>query len=168
MLIRADLPDDFARIDALHRAAFPGPLEARLVRLLRKAGRLTVSLVAEVDGEIAGHVAFSPVELAGSSVGLGLAPVAVLPIHQRQGIGRELIRAGLAACSAAGCGFVVVLGDPDYYGRFFGFTRAARWRLVDEYGGGDAFQALELQPDSIPEIGGVVRYSPEFSIFGGS
>ena len=168
MLIRNEQPGDIAGIDAVHRAAFPGPLEARLVRLLREAGHLQVSLVAEVNGDIAGHVAFSPVELAGSTSGWGLAPLAIHPGLQRKGIGRELIRAGLKACAAAGCGFVVVLGDPAYYGRFFGFTSAARWSLLDEYGGGEAFQALELQPGSIPAAGGLVRYGPEFSIFADS
>lgn len=165
MIIRAEKPADASDIEAVHRAAFPSPLEGRLVGLLRDAGRLRVSLVAEVEGDVVGHVAFSPVSVNNSECGWGLAPLAVVPPRQRQGIGRELVRAGLVVCAEAGCGFVVVLGDPDYYGRHFGFRSAALWHLFDEYGGGEAFQALELQPGTIPCTGGAVRYAPEFALF---
>jgi putative acetyltransferase len=149
----------------VHAASFPTPGEARLVDELRAAGRLLVSLVAEAHGEVVGHVAFSPVELQGASGGVGLAPLAVLPGFRRRGVGALLVREGLAHCRGSGRGFVVVLGDPGYYRRF-GFVPAARWRLCDEYGGGAAFQALELHPAAIPPSGGVLRYSPEFSRLG--
>lgn len=168
MLIRVEQVHDIPVINALHEAAFPGPLEARLVTQLREAGRLRLSLVAELEGVVVGHVAFSPVTLAGTTSGWGLAPVAVLPAKQRQGIGQALIRRALIYCAQANCDFLVVLGDPGYYARRFGFSPAARWNLTDEYGGGEAFQALELTPGSIPSAGGQVRYAPEFSIFAGS
>jgi len=161
--VRPEVPAD---IDAIHRvnaAAFRTDGEARLVDALRAAGKLTVSLVAESAGNIVGHVAFSPVALEGGMGGVGLGPVAVAPEFQRRGFGGQLIREGLVACRQKGCRFVVVLGDPDYYGRF-GFVAASRWRLRDEFGGGDAFMALELLPGRIPTGGGLVRYAPEFRL----
>src|SRR5687767_7703728 len=116
--IRPERAGDLAAIRAVHESAFPTALEARLVDALRDAGRLVVSLVAEEADRIVGHVAFSPVTVAGSSAGLGLAPVAVSPDCQRRGTGGRLVTGGLAAAGASGAGFVVVLGDPGYYGRF--------------------------------------------------
>jgi putative acetyltransferase len=74
----------------------------------------------------------------------------------------DLVRAALEASRNAMFDFVVLLGDPRYYARF-GFTGAFRWGLRDEYGGADAFQALELRPGAIPRDGGLVRYAPEFA-----
>lgn len=160
-MIRDERPGDVAAIFSVHAAAFGADAEARLVDLLRAAGRLTVSLVAESDGAVVGHVAFSPVTTT-AATGMGLAPVAVLPSHQRQGIADRMIRAGLDRCRELGAGFAVVLGDPAYYGRF-GFRPAARFGLTDEYGGGENFQALELRPGGLPVGAGLVRYAPEFA-----
>ncbi len=165
--IRPEQPADAAPIWRILEAAFPTAAEARLVESLRAGGHLWVSLVAEVDGEIVGHIAFSPVEIegvAGEEIGVGLAPVAVAPDSQYQGIGSRLIREGLAACERAGYGFVVVLGGPAYYQRF-GFTRADRRGLGNEYGADEAFMVLEVRNGSIPANGGVVRYGPEFAEF---
>jgi len=161
-IIRPERPEDFEAIDAVHAAGFPTPVEARLVRLLRQAGRLTTSLIAVVDGEVVGHVAFSPVSTASGAEGTGLAPVAVAPAHRRRGIAAQLIEAGLSASRAAGFGWAVVLGEPAYYTRF-GFSPASEFGLSDEYGGGDAFQALELIPGTHPMGAGLVRYAPEFA-----
>ena len=159
---RFETAADEAAIHAVHTASFPTRLEADLVDALRHAGRLMISLVAVEHGEVVGHVAFSPVTVAGTTDGVGLAPVAVLLNFRRRGIAARLIREGLAECTRRNHGFVVVLGDPRYYGRF-GFTPARGWGLHDEYGGGDAFQALELRPGAIPAAGGLVRYAPEFA-----
>jgi putative acetyltransferase len=164
-IIRAELPGDDAGIRRVLQAAFPTPAEAQLIDDLRRGGRLSISLVAEDGRDIVGHIAFSPVTIDGRAVGLGLGPLAVMPSSQRQGIGSALIRAGLEACRQTRTGFLVVLGDPVYYGRF-GFQSAVRWRLCDEFHGGEAFQALELRPDGIPADGGLVRYAPEFAVFG--
>ena len=170
MEIRPERPGDEAAIHAVVAEAFPTAAEADLVRTLRVAGRLTLSVVAELPGEVArdgtivGHVGFSPVTLAGSTAGIGLAPLAVSATHRRQGVGARLVRDGLARCERAGFGFVVVLGSPAYYARF-GFAPASRWNLSDEYGGGDAFQALELRARAIPAGAGLVRYAPEFASF---
>lgn len=160
--VQPEQPADADAIRVVHEASFPTAAEARLVDALRSAGRLCVSLIAVQDGMVVSHIAFSPVRVAGASDGLGLAPVAVLPGHQRRGIGSRLIREGLAVGERSGFGFVVVLGEPGYYGRF-GFAPAGRWGLRDEYGGGEAFQAVELRGGSIPVGAGLVQYAPEFA-----
>jgi len=161
--IRPERPADAAAIQSVHEASFPSPLEGKLVGLLRAAGRLTISLVGCVDGEVVGHVAFSPVT-AGDAIGLGLAPVGVLEPFRRQGIASRLVEAGLAAARGLPFGYAVVLGDPQFYSRF-GFRAAPAYGLADEYGGGDAFQVLALRPDGIPREAGTVRYAPEFGMF---
>ena len=164
-VVRLEQPGDVPAIDSIHAASFPTVAEARLVKLLREAGYLSVSLVAEADGTVVGHVAFSPVTAATGEVGIGLAPVAVLEPHRRQGIAAQLIEAGLGACRSAGFGWAVVLGEPAYYARF-GFRPASAFGLSDEYGGGPAFQALELVPGRLPSGAGLVRYAPEFTSLG--
>lgn len=159
--IRLEQPKDYRGIFQIHTACFPTKAEAQLVDLLRAAGRLTFSFVAEFAGQLAGHVAFSPVTAACGAVGMGLGPVGVLPTYRRQGIAAALIRAGLAACRSQGFTWCVVLGDPAYYRRF-GFRPASGFGLSDEYGGGDAFQAMELISHGLPIEGGLVKYSPEF------
>jgi putative acetyltransferase len=146
-------------------SAFPTDAEARLVDLLRGSGQARVSLVAEVDGTVVGHVVFSPVSVGGAqSGGLGLAPVAVVPAHQRRGVGSALIGEGLAVCRREGYPFVVLLGHPGYYPRF-GFRRASELGLTNEYKADEAFMVLELRPGSLPREGGLVRYGPEFREF---
>jgi putative acetyltransferase len=165
MVVRPEQAGDAEAIYAVHAASFPSAAKARLVDLLRAAGRFCVSLVAEISGVVIGHVAFSPVTVETGVPGAGLAPVAVAESHRRQGIAAELIRAGLEACRAAGFGWVVVLGEPAYYSRF-GFRAASEFELYDEYGGGPAFQCIELIPGAMPVGAGLVRYAPEFSSLG--
>ena len=163
--VHPERPRDVAAIHAVHAASFPTEAEARLVGLLRAAGRLPVSLVAEVGGAVVGHIAFSPVTAASGAAGAGLAPVAVAAPHRRQGIAADLVRAGLEACRTAGFGWAVVMGEPAYYSRF-GFRPAAEFGMADEYGGGPAFQAIELVPGALPRGAGLVRYAPEFASVG--
>jgi putative acetyltransferase len=165
--IRPEGPADADAIRRVLEAAFPTPAQARLVELLRAAGHLLISLVAEEDGIIVGHIAFSPVRVDGAAAegaGVGLAPLAVLPDHQCRGIGSRLIRDGLEACERAGYGFVVVLGEPALYRRF-GFDRADRRELGNEYWADEEFMALELREGVIPEAGGIIRFGPEFAYF---
>ena len=164
-IVRPERPADADSIRALHVACFPTAGEARLVDLLRAAGRLSASLVAEVGAVLVGHVAFSPVAVAAGEGGAGLAPLAVAGPHRRQGIAARLVGEGLEACRAAGFGWVVVLGEPAYYSRF-GFRAAPEFGLSDEYGGGPAFQVVELVPGAVPVGAGLVRYAPEFASLG--
>ena len=159
--LRPETPNDHQPIYAVHASSFPTPDEARLVDALRDAGHLTASWVAVATPGVVGHVAFSPVTLAGASGGVGLGPVAVLLEFRQRGVADRLVREGLADCRRRGHTFVVVLGDPAYYHRF-GFKPASDWGLRCVYEGGDAFQALELQPGAIPSGGGLVEYAPEF------
>lgn len=155
-------------MEQVHLAAFPTSAEARLVRELLAAGKGVISLVAEQEGKIVGHLLLSPVTLDGGTTtmsGLGLAPLAVLPSFQRQGIGCHLVREAVIASRSAGWRWMVVLGHHDYYPRF-GFRRASDWGIENEYGAGDSFQVLELQPGGLAGVRGLVRYAPEFAAFG--
>ncbi|AIF48872.1 GNAT family N-acetyltransferase [Dyella japonica] len=124
MLIRPETPADVAAIHALTAAAFHGAAhssgtEPFINDGLRRAGQLTLSLVAEDDGVIVGHAAISPVVLSDGSAGwLGLGPVSVLPQRQHEGIGSRIIRQALETLRREGAAGCVVLGDPAYYGRF--------------------------------------------------
>lgn len=160
--LRPEREGDEAAIAAVIEAAFPTDGEACLVQLLRQAGRLTLSFVAECDDAIVGHIAFSPVTLDGQPCNaLGLAPVAVQPSHQGRGLGSKLITQGIAACRAGGFAFVVVLGEPDYYHRF-GFVTASASGLRNVYGVDEPFMVLPLDSDAMPQVGGLIEYDAAF------
>ncbi len=161
MKIRKEQPGDRDAIRAINEASFPTPLEAQIVDALRDAGRLTISLVAEEQDRVVGHIAFSPVTVGSADVGLGLGPVAVSPEFRRRGIAARLIREGLVECKGAGFGLVVVVGEPEYYGRF-GFVPALGHQLRDEFEAGEAFQVMELTPGVLDNLSGLVCYAPEF------
>lgn len=164
-IVRKETPADIAGIHAVHAESFPTTAEAALVDALRAAGQLSLSLAAIEGDQVVGHVAFSPVTVDGTPLGLGLGPVAVRPGSRRRGVAARLIREGLDLCRRDAAGLVVVLGDSRYYGRF-GFVPARRLALSDDYAGGDAFQALELVRGAVPAAGGRVRYSPVFAALG--
>lgn len=124
MIIRPEKPEDSLAIRALTDAAFVGvehssQTEGAIVDALRAADALAMSLVAEQDGSIIGHVAFSPVLIDGEDTGwFGLGPVSVSPSLQRRGVGSMLINEGLGRLATHGAQGCVVLGDPKYYSRF--------------------------------------------------
>ncbi len=169
VVIREETPADAEAIAAIHRAAFAQPGEAELVGALRAGGGLTLSLVAASAGELVGHIAFSPVRIEGPQGGteaVGLAPMAVSPGRQGEGIGGALIQDGLARLREAGHRAVVVLGHPEYYPRF-GFARASAFGLRWEHPAPDeAFMAIELVAGGLAEVRGVVRYRQEFAALG--
>lgn len=168
LIIRPETAADTDAIRGVHTAAFPTPAEAQLVDALRAAGKIAVSLVAEVDGTVRGHLLLSPVELCGvcaAGGGLGLAPIAVEPAYQGRGAGSALICESMAAARRLGARYVVVLGEPDYYSRF-GFETASRYGLANEYDAGDAFMVRLLRPGALPPEGGLISYAAEFAVAG--
>ncbi len=163
--IRLERPDDLEAIREVNRLAFGGEEEARLVDELRAEGYARLSLVAEEDGNVVGHILFSDLPIitqAGTLPALALAPIAVLPGRQRQGIGSELVREGLRACAEAGHRIEVVLGHPDYYPRF-GFSARLAEKLKAPFLG-PAFMALELVPGALTDVMGEVCYPPPFGL----
>jgi putative acetyltransferase len=163
--IRPEAPADVAGIQAVLRSAFETGLEANLVDALREQARPLASLVAVIDDAVVGHIMFSPVTLSSDAkvALMGLAPMAVTPDRQRQGIGTALVRAGLDACRRLGTVGVVVLGHPEYYPKF-GFVRASTlgWRSQYEVPD-EAFMAIELNPGTLGGKPGTIRYHAAFA-----
>jgi putative acetyltransferase len=161
MHVRPERPEDTDEISGVLESAFPSVVESVLVQRLRENNRLTISLVAVEDMQLLGYIGFSPVTVGVETIGLGLAPVAVMPEYQRNGVGSQLIIEGLRIAATLGFKLIVVLGDPSYYCRF-GFRPASELGLKDEYGGGDAFQAKALLSIDKSSIRGLVKYAREF------
>lgn len=165
VITRSETLIDHEAVHRVNEQAFGRPDESDLVERLREVCRPYISLVAELDGRVVGHIFFSPVtiEPTESAVkAMGLAPMAVLPEHQRKGIGSLLVRDGLKECGRSGYDAVFVLGHPDYYPRF-GFAPAARKGFRSEYDvPDDVFMVVELTEGSLKDRSGLVRYHPEF------
>jgi putative acetyltransferase len=164
MQIRPERPQDAATIRALTDAAFEGmpfsdQTESKVIDGLRAAAALTLSLVASEQGEILGHVAFSPVRINGAAgAWYGLGPVSVWPGRQRAGIGRALIGEGLQRLRAMGAGGCVLVGDPAYYGRF-GFENDPEL----SYRGAPAWAFQRLSFDGSRPTG-EVTFHPAFEV----
>ncbi|TKD29861.1 GNAT family N-acetyltransferase [Azotobacter chroococcum] len=131
--IRSEQPADIAPIAALTAAAFldaphSSHTEHFIVDALRRAGQLSLSLVAESEGAIVGHIAISPVSISDGGDGwYGLGPLSVAPERQGRGIGSRLVEQALAALRRRGAAGCVVLGEPEYYGRFGFRAEPALW-----------------------------------------
>ncbi|WP_217602205.1 GNAT family N-acetyltransferase [Chitinophaga sp. GbtcB8] len=157
-------PSDIGAIDQVTKAAFASAAyssgtESFIIKALRANGQLTVSLVAEEEGVLIGHIAISPVTISSGSEGwFGLGPVSVMPSKQGSGVGSGLTRAAIDALRklhAAGC---VVLGEPSYYGRF-GFRSDARLQYL--HAPAEYFQVQSFTGE-IPE--GTVEYHNSFNV----
>lgn len=164
--IRPEQPDDIAAVREINETAFGQPTEAAIVDTLRTACPDAVSLVAVEDDRIVGHIFFSPVFVSAgneATQGMGLAPMAVLPERQRQGIGSLLVRAGIETLRERNCPFIIVLGHPEYYPRF-GFVPASHYGLSCQWDGvpDEAFMALILDEAAVAGISGTARYRDEF------
>ncbi len=124
MIIRKENASDIDAISEVTMAAFKtlpisNHTEQFIIHALRAAGALTISLVAEIDGRIVGHIAFSPVAISdGTKNWYGLGPISVLPAYQKQGIGKALLQEGLSAIKRIGAQGCYLVGDPNYYKRF--------------------------------------------------
>jgi putative acetyltransferase len=152
--IRSETINDHDAIREIHGLAFGGPAEAKLVDGLRQSGDAVISLVAERDSRLIGHVLFS--KLKAPMRALGLAPVAVHPSFQKQGVGLALIREGLAQAKKDGWMCVFVLGDPAYYGRFGFHVESARG-YRSSYSG-DHFMVVPF--GDVPKTGEIVYPEP--------
>jgi putative acetyltransferase len=161
--IREERSEDVAAIRRLHEAAFPTRAEAALIDALRADDAIVASVVA-ADVEIVGSAVFSTVSIraAGGTVkAAALAPVAVRPERQRQGIGTRIIDAGLGLCRERNLTIAFVLGDPTYYARF-GFSVDLTRGLKSVYSGPN-WMALELSPNALRDVAGLVTYPGAFA-----
>jgi putative acetyltransferase len=166
-LIRQERPADFGPVAEVNRSAFGRNDEARLVDILRQRPGFVpeLSLVAEIEGRVVGHILFTTVAVqgtAGSHPSLALAPMAVSPEFQGQGIGSELVRVGLQRARELGHTTIIVIGHAEYYPRF-GFEPASRHRIQPPFPVPDeAFMVYALVPGAPDGIEGVVRYPEAF------
>jgi len=167
-IVRCEHTDDLQErnvVRSINEAAFGRPDEADLVDSLRREGAALLSLVAEVEQRIVGHILFSRMSIETSNgpvPAAALAPVAVLPDLQRRGIGERLIRHGLDLLRERGERIVIVLGHPDYYPRF-GFS-SEKARFLESPFPPEAFMAMELISGALEGIRGKVRYPAAFGL----
>ena len=163
--IREETPQDYEAIREVNRLAFHQEEEGQIVDRLRADGLVIASLVAVEDGGVVGHILFSvlPIETdRGVLRAASLAPMAVRPERQRQGIGSALVRRGLALCRARGYSICIVVGHPAYYPRF-GFSAERAENLRSPFTG-EAFMALELEPGALEGVVGTVCYPEAFGL----
>jgi len=164
MRIRREELQDLQQIRAINIAAFEGTAEAHIVDTLRADASDVISFVAEDDGEVVGHIMFSPVRVVGAPDlrAMALAPVAVAPHRQRLGIGSALVRTGLEECQRLGAAAVFVVGHPSYYPRF-GFSPASGFGFQCEFDVPDeAFMVAALVPGALSGHSGTVHFHEAF------
>ena len=164
--LRPETPADSPAIRRVNSLAFGRDDEARLVDALRQGDYVRLSLVAEVAGQVVGHILFTDLPILtanGPLSALALAPVAVAPECQRQGIGSGLVRKGLEICKDQGHRIVVVVGHPDFYPRF-GFSTQLAANLKSAFSGRDSFMAAELQADALSGVFGRLQYPQPFGL----
>jgi len=163
--IREEQSVHITSICDVHIKAFDQNQEADIVDQLRQNCNDLLSLVAELENQVVGHILFSPATIEGQGrnvTGMALAPMAVLPEYQRQGIGSELVRFGISKLKNRRCPFIIVLGHAEYYPRF-GFEPASlheirsEWEVLDE-----VFMILVLSEAEMKGISGVAKYRQEF------
>jgi predicted N-acetyltransferase YhbS len=168
MLIRQEKKEDYERIYEINKQAFNQIDESELVNRIRASENFIpeLSLVAEKNGEIIGHILFSKMKIIGEKEyeTLSLAPIAVLPKYQNQGVGGKLIKEGLKRAEKLGFNSVIVVGHKDYYPKF-GFEKASKWSIKCPIDAPDeAFMAIELKVGSLKNKTGVVEFPKEFQI----
>jgi putative acetyltransferase len=168
VIVRGENPEDSEELSVIHsinEVAFGSQYEAELVDKLRTEGAVLFALVAEIQERIVGHILFSRMSIEtsdGSIPATALAPMAVLPEHQRRGIGGRLVRHGLNLLHEQGERIVIVVGHPNYYPRF-GFSSEKAHALESPFPK-DAFMAMELSPGALDGVRGCVRYPAAFKI----
>jgi predicted N-acetyltransferase YhbS len=171
MIIRQETKKDYKLTESVIEEAFmdadySDQVEHTLVHKLRKGKAFIpeLSLVAEIDNKIVGHILFTRMSIRGSGEfeSLSLAPVSVLPEFQRRGVGSKLIREGLSVAKDLGFESVIVVGHKDYYPKF-GFEKASKWGITSSFEIPDeVFMATELKKESLKGKSGVIKYAEEF------
>ena len=165
--IRPERPEDVDALFYVYMTSFGRLQEAALVDSLRENQGLLLSLVATSDSTLVGGVAFSPVTLEPAESNLhlaGLAPLAVLPAYQGQGIGSGLVQVGLKQCHELGLDAVFLIGEPEFYSRF-GFVPASDFQMRCEFEvPGTHWLVKELRPQALAGCSGMVKYRPEFQM----
>ena len=162
--IRKEEPKDRDAVHHLNLIAFDNGPEAVLVDKLRASCKEYLSFVAVEDSFVIGHILFTPATVEDcSAVGMGLAPMSVVPSHQKKGVGSQLVRHGIEFLRNAGCPFIIVLGHPEYYPRF-GFELASKYQLRSQWEGvpDDAFMIVVLDSGVLRKTGGIARFREEF------
>lgn len=166
MIIREETADDISGIRIVNEAAFETDSEADIVDLLREKDKFILSLVAEIKGQIVGHILFTPARIVYKDKShdvAGLAPMAVLPKFQKKGIGKALVNKGLEMLHDTKYNAVIVLGHSKYYPKF-GFEPASKYSIIYELEVPDeAFLVLELKKEALKNIIGIAKYLPEFN-----
>lgn len=164
MLVRNEETADIPKIRRVNEEAVETNMEADLVDALRADGAVVISLVAIKENEIIGHILFTQVSLEEFDTPiLGVGPMAVLPKHQRKGVGSILMEAGLEECKSKDYDAVVVLGYPEFYTRF-GFTPSVEYGIKSEYDiPPEVFMVKELKKDALVGKSGIIKYHRLFS-----
>jgi putative acetyltransferase len=166
IIIRNEKAGDEVQIREVNLRAFGQGTEADIVDQLRLTCPERISLIAEVENKIVGHLLFTPAKIEtehGVITGSGLAPMAVLPEYQNKGIGSQLVSAGLQILKSVDVPFVLVLGHPEYYRRF-GFEKASKYKIFSEYKNvpDEAFMILINNHNLFNGISGIGKYRKEF------
>jgi len=161
--IREECPDDIAAIREVNRRGFEEEQESNIVDALRTNGAALLSLVAIMHDRVIGHIIYSPASVGKMVEGAALGPMAVLPEHQRQGIGSKLVEAGNRKIRDEGYPFIIVVGHPEYYPRF-GFRPASKYGIKCEWDvPDDVFMVRILDQAKMQGVSGLAKYRPEFS-----
>jgi putative acetyltransferase len=167
VIIRIEKANDHSEVREVNLKAFPSDVEAILVEKLRNYEG-AISMVAIVEGRVVGHILFSPLTIENdkeSFPALILAPIAVLPEYQNQGIGSKLVEKGIIECRNQGHSLIILVGHPGYYPRF-GFKPAEQNGIQHPFKvPEDVFMVYELVPDTLHGVNGVLKYSAAFDNF---
>ena len=168
VIIRKEIQNDYSAVYNLNKAAFEEDEEARLVDLLRKSTAFIpeLSLIAIVENDIVGHILFTKIKIiddkGNTNESLALAPMAVSPKYQKQGIGGKLITKGLEVATKLNFKSVIVLGHDKYYPKF-GFEPTTKWEITSPYDvPANVFMGIELVNNGLKNVSGMVKYAKEF------
>ncbi len=165
-IIREEIPADYKKISLINDLAFKQTDESKLITKLRNSNSFIpkLSIIAEIDNEIVGHILFTKIQIISNEIydSLALAPMAVLPEFQNRRIGSALVRAGLKKAKDLKFKSVIVLGHKNYYPKL-GFQKASNWQIKCPFEVPDeAFMAIELIKNGLDNISGIVQYPKAF------